>query len=257
MVPQRQRRHAQALCVGVEIVGADAAVEHVGLLVDGEDLMFVEFLEDVAEAQHDDLVANDQHAPVAIMQVDRVEHRAKAQDHVRPALAARRPVIEFTQQPPVRGFLRELGADAGGGQPVENPELALAQPLVDDRVRRAAGERAGAADDLRGLLRPHVRRREDQLGAFLARQCGEPAASGVGLLAPEIGQGHVDVAARDVDLVRAGFVRRVARYVALTLPMPDEPQALRPVLSCRHIETTESTSGEIVPRGRSRPCRSS
>ena len=111
----------------------------------------VELLEDVAEAQHDDLVADDQHAPVAIMEVDRVEHRAQAQDHVGPALAARRPVVEFAEPPAVRGFFREALADPERGQPVEDSELALAQALIDDGPRGAARQRALLADDLGGL----------------------------------------------------------------------------------------------------------
>ena len=99
----------------------------------------VELLEDVAEAQDHHLVADDQHAPVAIMEVDGVEHRPQPQDHVGPALAAGRPVIEFAEPLAVRGFLREFVADAGRRQPVEDAELALAQPLVDDGPRRAAG----------------------------------------------------------------------------------------------------------------------
>ena len=90
VVPQRQLGHAQALGVGLELIGADAAVEHVGLLVDGQDLRLVQLLEDVAHAQHHDLVADDQHAAVAIMQVDGVHHRAQPQDDVGPALAAGR-----------------------------------------------------------------------------------------------------------------------------------------------------------------------
>ena len=191
----------------------------------------VELLEDVAEAQHHDLVADDQHAPVAIMEVDRVEHRAQAQDHVGPALAARRPVIEFAEPAAVRGFLGKALADAERGQPVEDAELALAQPLVDDRPRRAAGQRALLADDLGRLPRADIGRGQDDLGPFVARQRGEPAAGRFGLLDAELGQRHVDVAHVDVDLVRAGLVGGVARDIALALPVPDQPQSFGPVLA--------------------------
>ncbi len=62
-------------------------------------------------------------------------------DHVRPALAAWRTVVEFAEPATVRGLFREAVADAQGGEPVEDAELTLAEALVDDRSGRAAGER--------------------------------------------------------------------------------------------------------------------
>ena len=61
---------------------------------------------------------------------------AQAQDHVGPALAAGRPMVEFAEQGALLGLVGEFLADAGGGQPVPQAELALAQPLVDDRLAR-------------------------------------------------------------------------------------------------------------------------
>ena len=43
--------------VGDEVVGGDAAIEDFGFAVDAEDPLLGQFLEDVAQAQHDDLVA--------------------------------------------------------------------------------------------------------------------------------------------------------------------------------------------------------
>ena len=71
-----------------------------------------QLLEDVAHAQHDDLVGDDDDALVGIMEVDRVERRAQAQDDVGPALAAGRAVVEFAHLGAVRGFLGILLADA-------------------------------------------------------------------------------------------------------------------------------------------------
>ena len=56
----------------------------------------------------------------------------------------------------MRRLLGEAVADAGGRQPVENAELALAEALVDDRPLRTAGQRALLADELRSLLRPDI-----------------------------------------------------------------------------------------------------
>src|SRR4029078_8795104 len=114
---------AESLRVRLELVGRDAAIQHLGLLVDAEDRAFIQLLEDVAETQYDHLVADDQHPTVAIMEVDRAEHRAKAQDHVGPALAARRPVVEFAEPAAVGRFFREFVANAGSGPPSEDVEL--------------------------------------------------------------------------------------------------------------------------------------
>ena len=70
----------------------------------------------------------------------------------RQAEAAGRPVIEFSQATAVRRFLRKTVADPERGQPVENPELTLAQPLIEDRPGRAAGQSPLPADDLSRLL---------------------------------------------------------------------------------------------------------
>ena len=67
MVPQAERRNAQGLFVGREVVGGDSAVENFGLLVDGENLAFGELVEDLTHAQHDDLMRDDEHALVRIM----------------------------------------------------------------------------------------------------------------------------------------------------------------------------------------------
>src|SRR6185503_18120638 len=79
------------------------------------------------------------------------------------------------------------------------------------------------------------------------RERGEPAARRFRLLAPELGQRHVDVAQLDVDLVRARFVGGIARDIALALSMPHQPQPGGPILPHCHPETAESTSNEIVP----------
>jgi len=65
----------------------------------------------------------------------------------------------------------------------------------------------------------------------MPEQRREPPAGRFSLLMPKLGQGHVDVAHVDVDLVRAGLVGRIARDIALALPVPDEPQSLGPILA--------------------------
>ena len=158
MVPQRQRRHAQCGRGRREVVGGNAAVEDLGLAVDRHDLFLGQFLEDVAQAEHDHLVAYDQHALVGILQVDRVERRAQPQDDVGPALPAGRAVVEFAHLSAMRRLARELLADTAPGEPVEDAELALAQALVEHGRLGPAGEPTGGAYRLGGLARADVGR---------------------------------------------------------------------------------------------------
>ena len=74
------------------------------------------------------------------------------------------------------GFFGKAIANAERGQPVEDSEFALAQPLVDQRLGLAAGERAGPADDLGRLLGADLGRGQDDFGAVVARHGREPAA---------------------------------------------------------------------------------
>ena len=128
----------------------------------------VEALEQVAEAVDDDLVGDDEHALAAVLARHRVEEAAQAQDHVAPAFAAGRPEIELADVQALLGELGVLGADAERGQPVEDAELLLAQPLVASgrsrrerrRPRPAQHRRACSAASTRSrrLARAHVRR---------------------------------------------------------------------------------------------------
>ena len=140
---------------------------------------------------------------------------AQAQDHVGPALAARRAVVEFAEQGAMLGEVGIFLADAGGGQPVEHAELALAQPLVDDRLARLCGDAARLADRLGGLAGADIRRGQHDLGPLGLGQRGEPAAERARLLVAEVAQRHVDVAHRDVD---HGEARPRAAASRATLP---------------------------------------
>ena len=125
-------------------------------------------------------------------------------------------------------------ADAGGGQPVEDAELALAQALVDDRLARLLGDAARLADRLGGLAGADIRRGEDDLGPLALRQRGEPAAERAACSLAELAQRHVDVAHVDVDHAEAGRIGGVARDVAGALPVADDPELFGPSLSHPH-----------------------
>src|SRR4029079_9039055 len=97
IIPEYKLRHAKALGVRLELICANAAIEDLGLLVDFQDLLLIELFQDVAHAQDNDLVTDDGNAPVAIMEIDRVEHGSQTQDLVGPTLPSGRPVIEFAE----------------------------------------------------------------------------------------------------------------------------------------------------------------
>src|SRR3569623_474766 len=103
-----------------------------------------------------------------------------AKDDVGPALAAGRAVVELAKTRAVRSFLREFRPDAGSRQPVENAELALPQPLVDDRLRRTAGKRPGLADQFGRLPRPDVGRAQDDLRPLQGWKCSKVSPRGFG-----------------------------------------------------------------------------
>jgi len=56
--------------------------------------------------------------------------------------ALRSRKITSHQLSPPGGLLRMAALDAGTRQPVEDAELLLAQPLVDDQLRRLLGDSA-------------------------------------------------------------------------------------------------------------------
>src|SRR5206468_3481087 len=128
---------------------------------DLQDLRFVELLEYVAEAEHDDLVTDDEHTLSGIVQVDGVEHRPEPEDNISPALAPRRPVIKLAESPTVCRFFREAMADTRRCKAIEDSKLAFAQPFIDDGSCRATDQCSLAADDLRTLLGSHIWRGQD------------------------------------------------------------------------------------------------
>src|SRR5438552_2600798 len=86
---------------GIEAIRRHGAIGHVGGAVDLEDAALVEALEQVTKAVHDHLVGDDQHALAAVLARDGLDDAAQAQDHVAPALAARRAEIELADMPPL------------------------------------------------------------------------------------------------------------------------------------------------------------
>ena len=116
-----------------------------------------------------------------------------------------------------------LPLDPGTGQPVEDAELLLAQALVDDQFRRALGEAADGAEQLRRLLAPGDKARSARRWALIRWHRAEPPAERQRLLLAEAAKGHIGIPDRDVDLWQAGGIGRVACDIAGALPMSDDP----------------------------------
>ena len=154
-------RERTALRIGLEVICAMPQLSTSACLSIARIACLVELLEDVAEAQHDDLVADDQHAPVAIMEVDRVEHRPQPQDDVGPALAAGRAVVEFAEPAcgarPLPGICRGCRAWSAGRRCRTRARAGARRRSVR---AGAAGERALLADrSPRSAGREHRARR--------------------------------------------------------------------------------------------------
>ena len=93
--------------------------------------MFVQPFEQITQAVHDDLMRNDDDAPLRIIAAQHFDETAQAQDDVAPALAARRTEIELADQTPLFGEFRKFVDDAALGEAVEDAEFFFAQTLVD------------------------------------------------------------------------------------------------------------------------------
>ena len=120
--------------------------------------------------------------------------------------------------------------DAGTRQPVEDAELLLAQPLVDDQLRRVLSDAADRADQLRRRLRAAIRRDQHDVRTLIRRQGREPPAKGDRLLLAQAAQGDVGISDRNVDLCQSGGVCCVTCDIAGALPMSNDPKPFRPTL---------------------------
>ena len=108
----------------VEAVLSNGAVRNIALGIDLQDLPFCHVLEQVAQAENNDLVTHDQHTAPAMVQRNGVEGTSQAQDDVTPALAARGAVVELPDPRSRLGLVGMAGQDAGLRQTIEDAELA-------------------------------------------------------------------------------------------------------------------------------------
>ena len=186
-------------------------------------------LEQVAEAIDRDLVRNDQHALAAEVALERIHHAAQAQDHVAPAFAARWPEVEFADVAALLVQVGEVVGDAVRGQAVEHAEFLFAQALVGAHAQQAVTVEV-THHKVGRLGGAHVRRVQHHGRALILGQGREPGAEGIGLALAQFGQGHVDIAFGNVDMVSRGRFSQIARDIACALAVPDDPDFLWPFL---------------------------
>ena len=199
---------------------ADGGVEDGGRRRDVQQLTLREPLQDVADQQDHGVVAHQQDALAGVAAVEVGQQGAKPQCDVGPGLAARRTVVELAQPPPSFGFFGEPGLHARGGEHVQDPELAVAQPFIDEDRRRPA---AGLHGQFRCLARPGVGEDQTAVRSVL----GNPASSRPRASAcsrPVSGQLDVGVPGRNVDHVRPGLVGQRGGHVSLALAVPHQHQ---------------------------------
>src|SRR4051794_38861162 len=164
-----------------------------------------------------------------MMNAYRVDRATQSKDDVTPALSARWPIIELSEELARFRLFRMTLGDSLAGQSVKHAELFLPKPFVGDEFG-IVGKRKTARlpDQLAGLLRPAERRAYDNVRPKRLRLRLEPSPERHGLLPPEVAQRHVDIAHIDRNLRQAGSVSGVARDVPRTLAVPHDPQSLRP-----------------------------
>ena len=193
--------------------------------------VFRHALEQVAQAIDGHLMADDQYALAPVLARDRVEHAAQPQDHVAPAFAARWAEIELADVRALLGEIRIFLADAEFGQPVERAEFLLAQALVAldrQRSRIAAGR---VEQQPRRFDRPHVGRATARpSAASLAGSAPNQRPSAAACCSPS---GDSGVSMSRVAMSISGTRRALgllARHVARTLAMANDPQRVGPLL---------------------------
>jgi hypothetical protein len=109
-----------------------------------------------------------------MVQADRVDRAPQPQDHVAPALASRRAMVEFSEQLAELGLLRVALLDADARQAIEDAELLLPQPLVDEEFG-VLGEPARRLDQRGGLARPDIGRGQDDFRPLAGVHRRKPA----------------------------------------------------------------------------------
>src|SRR3569833_1082336 len=137
------------------IIG-DRAIGNVTGGVDFENLLLVEFFQKVSETQHNALVRNNQHAAAGVVQTQRVQRTAQAQNDIAPTLAAGRPMVELSHVAANLRLLRIELLDARAREPIQNPEFLLSEALVHHGRHSRIAEPSMPINQRRRLAGTHI-----------------------------------------------------------------------------------------------------
>src|SRR5689334_17979220 len=204
------------------VPAADGTVRDRGGAGDRHQFRFAELLGEIADEQVRGVVRDQQDAAARIVLAQLAQQRAEPEQHVGPRLAAGGSVVELAEPLPPAGLIGQPGEHAPAGKQVQPPQLAVAQPLVDDAGHAGAGQ-----CQLGGLPGAQVRRDDGDVGSFLLRPVGEPPADRLGLFPAGVGQWDVRVPFRDVDRLEAADLRFLGYHIAGALPVPYDGEPLQ------------------------------
>ena len=181
---------------GCRPVDGERTVAERRAAVDAEQLLLGERLQQEAERHDHRLVGEHPHPLARPVGADVGEHAANPEHDVGPALPTRRAVVELAHGRTAGRLLGVGVLDPPARHPVEQAQVALAQPLVEHRPR-------GTVPAVQGVLhrarRAHVGGTQHDLGTLVGRQPGEMASERPGLLDPVVGQRCVRVPVVEVE----------------------------------------------------------
>src|SRR4051812_24114935 len=121
-------------------------------------------------------MADDEHALAAVLTRDHFHRAPQPENHVAPALAPGRTMIEFSKKTPEFCLLRMALADADASKAIEYSEFLLAQPLVNHERVTVPRQSSALDDEIGGVPRAQIRRRENHVRPLVGSQRGEPGA---------------------------------------------------------------------------------
>ena len=144
-------------------------------------------------------MSDDEDAFPAVLAHHGIQHAAQSQDHVAPALAARWTKVELADASALFGKLGVALFDGELGQPVQDAELLLAQPLVGGKRHSVLVDPGLFQKQQRGRPSAQVGRTQHHIGTLFRRQIAKPSAKRARLLLSQCRKRRIDIACHDVD----------------------------------------------------------
>src|SRR6202022_763491 len=99
--------------------------------------------------EHHHRVGDDHHSLARVLARDHFRDGTQTKDDIAPALASRRSVVEFPEQPSELGLVRIVLSNSHRSQAVQNAELLFAKSLVDYERIAISGHSGGLDDEPR------------------------------------------------------------------------------------------------------------